>query len=267
MSQFLLGSDPELFVYSTTTGTPVAICGKLGGTKENPTPVHELGKGYAYQEDNVLAEFNIPPAKNKTDFTNSIDKMLDFLTTKLSGIGLTPAWTASEIMPKEEMTNPAAWVFGCEPDYNVWELEINPRPSAPDPLLRSAGGHIHVGASLNKTKKILLARWMDASLGLWSVIVDPDTRRRQLYGKAGSIRFKPYGIEYRTLSNFWVRSRKTQVYELTQWAIKRANENSIESSYINRFGPQIQHAINNSDVAAAKALQRQVLPGALISYE
>jgi len=41
---------------------------------------------------------------------------------------------------------------------------------------------------------------MDVLLGLPSVLIDPDRKRRSLYGKAGCFRLCPYGFEYRVLS-------------------------------------------------------------------
>jgi len=50
---------------------------------------------------------------------------------------------------------------------------------------------------------------MDLYLGVPSVLMDKGELRKQLYGKAGAYRMKPYGVEYRTLSNFWIFSDTT----------------------------------------------------------
>ncbi len=47
---------------------------------------------------------------------------------------------------------------------------------------------------------------MDAVLGIPAILLDDGLLRKQLYGKAGAFRPKEYGVEYRSLSNFWVFS-------------------------------------------------------------
>jgi len=50
---------------------------------------------------------------------------------------------------------------------------------------------------------------LDILLGNTCVLIDRDnlaSERRRIYGKAGDYRLTPYGIEYRTLSNFWLKS-------------------------------------------------------------
>src|SRR5690606_27611941 len=93
-------------------------------------------------------------------------------------------------------------------------------PPAAHTLLRTAGGHIHVGydnPDNAMSADIVLA--MDVMLGVPSVLIDGDTRRRQMYGKAGCFRFKEYGLEYRTLSNFWIMSE-----ERIRWAFRQTQQ-------------------------------------------
>lgn len=40
------------------------------------------------------------------------------------------------------------------------------------------------------------------------MLIDPDTERRSLYGKAGCFRLTPYGFEYRSLSSYMMRDKK-----------------------------------------------------------
>jgi hypothetical protein len=50
---------------------------------------------------------------------------------------------------------------------------------------------------------------IDVFCGIPSVLVDRDTgskERRKQYGRAGDFRYQPHGIEYRTLSNFWIQN-------------------------------------------------------------
>jgi hypothetical protein len=53
-----------------------------------------------------------------------------------------------------------------------------------------------------------LVKIMDIVAGNTFVLIDRDKDnavRRKKYGRAGEYRVKPYGLEYRVLSNFWLR--------------------------------------------------------------
>ena len=87
---------------------------------------------------------------------------------------------------------------------------------------------------------------MDVFLGLPSIFLDKDNTRREMYGKAGAFRLCNYGVEYRTLSNFWIKKQTlvTWVFESVQKVIDFLNEgNSIEEA----DGEDIQKAINTND--------------------
>jgi hypothetical protein len=104
--------------------------------------------------------------------------------------------------------------------------------------------------------KVALARLLDASIGLWSVTVDTDTQRRELYGKAGAIRDKKYGLEYRTLSNFWLKDVDYQaiMYNYISQAINKWNNRDF--SFIEKHGAKIFQTINNSDADTAHEMLR-----------
>jgi hypothetical protein len=79
--------------------------------------------------------------------------------------------------------------------------------------MRTASGHLHIGLEkdaditneAHQLKYATLAKHLDLFLGLRSLEWDKDTKRRQLYGNPGAVRFKPYGVEYRVLSNAWLK--------------------------------------------------------------
>jgi hypothetical protein len=254
-SSFLLGADPELFLQSNKTGRIVSAIGKIGGTKTHPLPVESLGKGFAIQEDNVLVEYNIPPADSVGAFILYNKHMMSYLSKKVNKEhDCQLAIQASHIMDDEALADPRAHVFGCEPDFNVWTLEDNPRPCAVDPALRSAGGHVHIGLKMGRMDKIVFARLLDSTLGVWSVMLDEDTRRRELYGRAGAIRLKPYGLEYRTLSNFWLQQDyyQRQVWENVTKAYLKWKARDL--SVLEDFGEDIFNAINTSDRTVAEKI-------------
>jgi len=240
--KFYIGADPELFI-KTKYGSYKSAVGLIGGSKETPRPIDNLGN--AILEDNVAVEFNIQPAENVMQFRAHIHKVLNYIRSILPDYNLDTASAVS--FPEDELNTPQAQEFGCMPDYNAWQKRVNEKPYAQDKNLRSAGGHIHVGSAIAINDPIGVIRAMDLFLGVPSLVLDDGKLRRELYGKAGCFRIKPYGAEYRTLSNFWIFDDNLidWAYHGTQRALEFVSNGSViapEHEYM------IQRCINNSDM-------------------
>lgn len=208
--KILIGADPELFLQNEQ-GVFVSAHNMIPGDKKKPHPV----KFGAVQRDGTAAEFNIDPAHNVAEFSRNINTVMTQLRQMTPGYNLSP--TPSVFYEPKYFADSipdSAKELGCEPDYNGWTLSENPKPDAATNL-RTGAGHIHIGWTENAyefnarhfAKCAQMARQMDYYLGIWSLLWDPDPTRRQLYGKAGAFRPKPYGMEYRTMSNRWLSSR------------------------------------------------------------
>lgn len=245
---FTLGTDTELFAVDNT-GKHRSLCGLVGGSKESPAPMKDLPHGFAYQEDNVAVEFNIPPCSTSFSWSASVATARDWVKEQLqNSLALTLSPNCAVSFDKSELTHPNALVFGCEPDYDAWKMVENKKPTCDDPTLRTAGGHIHVGT--DSVDMVQGVRNMDLFLGVPSVLLDdkPDSvQRRQLYGKHGAMRPKPYGWEYRVLSNFWVFDG-----ELIDWVW---NATSAALKYKHKFTKKeatiIQNCIDSGDKETA----------------
>ena len=102
---------------------------------------------------------------------------------------------------------------------------------------------------------------MDLFLGCPSIILDKDNKRRELYGKAGAYRNKPYGVEYRTLSNFWLTSSKLMqwVYKRTAFALNWVADNSKNDAveWDIYTATAIQECINKGNKDAYMFLDKQ----------
>lgn len=195
-----LGADPELFF--TKDGLPEMAIGYVGGTKRNPKP---LGIGHI-QEDNVAAEYNIPPQASKAGWVEAHKSMLDSIRTIAAANKLQLAITPVMHFTRAQLqSTPEAMQLGCVPDDSIYGEDYQ-RPS-PFQTLRTCGGHVHIGCELaiNSPQRVVEA--MDIYLGLPASIVDKDwAERAAMYGGFGKYRNKDYGLEYRSLSNFWLQS-------------------------------------------------------------
>lgn len=128
---------------------------------------------------------------------------------------LTLSLQSSVDTPAELLENasPVGVAFGCDPDFNAWEggtvnlNEIDPK----NHFVRYAGCHIHVGTpeydksfdaflgdpEVKNALILLMDILIGSPLSLIERIDSSNTRRRDVFGKAGCYRPTPYGVEYR----------------------------------------------------------------------
>ncbi len=250
-----IGADVEFFLQEKATGKIVSAEGHIRGTKEEPFNFDPISKYFSTSLDNVLAEVTIPPVTCKADFWANINKSRRYVDQNIPKGLCTVALPAANLDPHWLMTEQAI-KFGCEPDFNAYTGYENNKPECEDPTLRSCGGHIHIGyENSNHELNRRIIRALDLYVGVPSVLQEPDNKRKELYGKAGAFRHKDYGVEYRTISNYYLVSKK-----LTYWAFD-AVQNALD--FINSgkeleqyLGGVIQNTINNNNKTTAAEIVR-----------
>lgn len=254
VSKVSIGADIEVFLQNKETKEITSAEGIIKGTKEMPFLFKEGDPFFATSLDNVMAEFCIPPASNKQEFYNYIQEAIKYIQNTVADKNLTVKISPAERIAEKYLQTENALLFGCEPDMNAWLFGMpNPKPSAITNL-RSCGGHIHIGyENPNDFLSMEIVRAMDIHIGLPSVIMEPDNERKTLYGKAGAFRWKAYGAEYRTVSNYYISSPQliNWAYENTHQAIDFVNR-SVEIN--EKEAEAVQLAINTADKQLASTL-------------
>lgn len=256
-TEFFFGTDPEMFLYDERKKTYVSAHGKTNGTKENP---EVLGPHGAVQVDGMALEINTQPSSSCSSFRCRLSAVLQSTKTMLKARGfddLSFVFKPTVEFSEEEWAKAptVAKILGCSPDYNGWTGRMNPLPDDKGKPMRTGAGHIHIGWTNGVTvdtdmKKIgeAVARELDATLGVASVLWDSDKKRRKLYGKAGAFRPKPYGMEYRVLSNKWVGNPVLHPYVILMTIT--ALTKLMEKKPINT--KEVRSIINKSQVDDAK---------------
>lgn len=236
------GTDPEFAIIEKESGEFISGVGIVGGNKHEPM---DLGKGCSRHSDNVAAEFNIPPVDTKKDFLDYIQycqqRMQQYLDEFFPGLLLIPA--SSGRYNIEQLQSYEAMSFGCSPSMDAYTGEQVYVECDPENNLRTFGFHVHIGFKGKVTESDLrkLAIIMDVMIGIPAVIIDRDTERRHLYGKAGDYRFRVLEtdeeeinlFEYRSLGGNMLMSKETIefVYDQTIKAIQFYNHNGFESIF------------------------------------
>lgn len=226
MHPFTFGSDPE-FMLVDAEGNVRSAINIVQGTPDNRI---QIG-GNEFYHDNVNLEMGIIPGKTKVEVVNNFRAAFLTAAEMVAPFKVVPR--ASAEFDPEELDNPLAKRINCHPEmcaYTLLEL-YKPVMEFARGTFRTAAGHIHLGAEEGALKHgpmkldfIFVVRCLDLFLGIPSLWMDHDPtsrRRRELYGAAGSHRRTRYGVEYRSLGNFWLASPKLvgTVYDVCEFAI------------------------------------------------
>lgn len=249
-----VGADPELFIINEKTNKVVSAIGLIPGEKGDPYRSKDMPEGFGLETDNIVAEFNIPPATSKEEFICSIEYMKDYINKFVKNINpnLGILCSASQMVDEDQLNSPQAQEFGCSVDYNAYTKKANPKPEGTKTNLRSCGFHLHLGyENPNIDTSLILVKYLDMYLGVPSVLRDTDSRRRSLYGKAGCFRLCRYGVEYRVLSSALMKDRESLEFIWNQ-LIKAIHH--YRGGYVLAPSGIVRAAINDSDVELANSL-------------
>lgn len=167
--------------------------------------------------DGVQAELNPRPNTCRANLGNEISacfrKIYSDLKMKNSfDIDFSPV---IEVSKKEmDSLSEKSKQFGCAPSKNIYNTPSKIKVNPAEYRYRSAGGHIHLSGNDTSSKSAIshperLVPMLDIVLGNTCVLLDRNEmmkERRKIYGRAGEYRLPAHGLEYRTLSNFWLLS-------------------------------------------------------------
>lgn len=215
------GSDPELLIIKDNK--PKSAIGVVNGDKANRINID----GHQFFYDNVLAEVAIKPGFSKEEVLHNIREALQIYHNIITPLKF--EIQSAVIFPDSELLDPEAKEFGCDPEWDAYQVKIieSPKDDMQKSNMRSCGGHIHLGSEMlsddDSPNPLLMLYMLDLFVGIPSLWLDKDPTsvlRRQFYGKAGRYRTKKYGIEYRSLSNFWLQSPRMTglIYDLCMFA-------------------------------------------------
>lgn len=223
-----LGCDPEFF-FQDEKGQVV------GAERILPTPSPKVEAGLKlFVLDGVQVEMHPKAATCRAHVANHVAVGFRSLKKHLATLeGVSACFSTTVKLKKKELASlsPAARTFGCVPSLSAYPLKLTGKApvDAATYLKRSAGGHVHIGLKDSNCIKDA-SKWpelvpvLDILLGNTCVMLDRDpgaVERRKHYGRAGEFRLPPHGLEYRTLSNFWLRSYPlmSMVFGITRMGI------------------------------------------------
>jgi hypothetical protein len=284
-TRYLLGCDPEFFI-ARASGIIGAerVLPEAGLPAEKWTdadwkPIPGVKNERAVVLDGVQAELNPSPHFCRENLGKEISAAFRALKAHLAGLGdkdFSVSFRSVIEVDRRELDglSEKAKQLGCAPSRNLYDKRASVKVDAASSRKRSAGGHIHIGLTPGSPKNPLaddpvkLVPLLDTVVGNTCVLIDRDpdaAERRKLYGRAGEYRLPSHGLEYRTLSNFWLYAYPLMslVLGLTRMSLSIAAQKyrptgsgvygwDAESELMQRVDIEaVQRAINENDLELA----------------
>lgn len=251
------GADPEFFFKQK--GKVIGaekVLPKAGITQQGPG--NDQMKAIII--DGVQAEFNPLPNYCRQSFSHNLRTCFLLLQETIKNKKVEVDFGASVQIDETELASleKENQTFGCSPSDNTYRKTAIQVKDPTKYLHRSAGGHIHLGHSAVKKNPALTVKVLDVLLGNTCVLLDRDPgniERRKNYGRAGEYRLPPHGLEYRTLSNFWLRSYPMMSFVLAvaRFAVSVGDNPEATKKLLALVDMEkIERAINENDFVLAQ---------------
>lgn len=207
-----MGMDPEFFL-ANAEGLPIPAFHVLAHKSQNP---HLFWDGFQ-------AECTVEARVCHQELAQQLALSLQRVRHKILA---TPVWRIPEpflLTAEEDHVR-----LGCDPSHNVYNMHGKHVEDGRKLAWRFAGGHIHFSLRSDEFWRLparikSCVRALDAICAVASVCfaqgVDQPIRRKY-YGLPGEFRLPEHGLEYRTLSNFWMYHPQAfhLVFDLARWA-------------------------------------------------
>lgn len=275
-----LGSDPELFFRKGKQILGAELLLPREGLKVFEG-VHETKSKWTI--DGVQAELNPSVHTCRSSMASAISTSFRSLIQELKKKDPEVTLDFSQAVEVGEadlaQLSEESRKFGCMPSLSIYDTSKDIQINQVDPSqyrIRAAGGHVHIGvdnypqlvpALTTRCKETV--QLLDIIAGNTAVIIDrsrANIERRKLYGRAGEYRLPAHGLEYRTLSNFWLYDSRLMslMMGLVRLAVQLSADANHKQYYEAFFSavPQeaIRQAINTNDLEMAMDNFLQIVP-------
>lgn len=281
-----IGADPEVFMLGESGGGGRALVPgwqfiQDGARKGHPAKAPG-SEGLSWHPDNVTTEYNFEPLPMGIGGPSKVQNPLRVFSDQLRDHWSHLAqYYVGEMAPSQRMYRKLSqgelekWadegvaVFGCDPEFNAWDNKMDQVEVEEGELMRYAGGHIHIGlrpegatGAVNPELARTVVKFLDCLAGLGLVqesetSVEEEAARRVFYGKAGAMRLKEYGVEWRVPSNSWLFTRRlgTSLYQNIGYAIECATifptcEEVLDATGVQEADIRMAIDTHNPDLAA-----------------
>lgn len=275
------GGDPEFFL-RTPDGRPISATDVFKTPDNVPCTysrsddlLRAIDHNAKLHPDGYQAEINFAPHTCREIIVMSIRSALSHVYDNMK---LVPDISVTRsIDPEWLKTAPdSVLISGCNPDFDAYNYgEPNPPVDGWAKLpVRMCGGHIMTsiqsgamyGRITNQDDVIRYIKLMDRIVGITSTLMSSgsdEAMRRKYYGRAGCYRWKrDTYLEYRTLSNFWLKS---PCYAWVVYGLSELATTAFVSGLADMFLEGIsdddtRDIINNADRDKAMHVFKDMLP-------